>query len=346
MARITSKSKSRYRKGNVASCSRLILIGTTVVIIFLLAFVLYETDQVLFHSKYGKMQYDSVKKSMNRHHGQEVYMAPEVVVNRKMKTEDGAPKKSLRRQDGNDDEENGESARKKGDDENSSKKDSGESVDRQRVAFDLSRLKVGSSGTIVIETVPEWAPNGVRRFQELVKGQFYVDCRFFRVVPNFVAQFGIAASPLTQNEWKHSPIPDDPVLRPNLKYTVSFAMSGKNSRTTQLFINLKDNTYLDKEGFAPIGMVVEGQEFLPLINDEYREGPNQGKMVSRGNKYLDEEFPHLTFINDVRILDDSNDDQAEGDDGKGDDQGNNEGDDKGDGEEEKGEEEEENEEEQ
>jgi peptidyl-prolyl cis-trans isomerase A (cyclophilin A) len=89
----------------------------------------------------------------------------------------------------------------------------------------------------------------------------------------------------------------------NTRHTVTFAMSGPNSRTTQLFINLADNTWLDKQGFAPMGRVVEGAEFLTRIYADYKEKPNQGQIVQRGNAYLDEEFPNLTYIGALRVLD-------------------------------------------
>lgn len=204
-------------------------------------------------------------------------------------------------------------------------------------ATPTTRSSSSSSGTLVLETYEDWAPVGVQRFWELVENNnnhrapdntkqqhpesFYTETRFFRVLPNFVAQWGIAADPRTHAQWQHNPIPDEQFTttdaaasRPsNTQYTVAFATSGADSRTTQLFINLKDNAHLDRERaktngnflFAPIGKIVQGHDtVLPRIYSEYREQPNQGKIVQRGNAYLETEFPLLTYIANVRILPD------------------------------------------
>jgi len=175
---------------------------------------------------------------------------------------------------------------------------------RRRVEFTLSNLKDGTENTIVVETVPDWAPLGVAHFWKLLdESQFYDQARFFRVLPKFVAQFGIHADPAVQARYQRDAIPDDPVngaMTSNTRGTLTFAMSGPNSRTTQLFFNFKDNKYLDREGFAPIGYIVEGMDLLEQIVDVHREKPVQGKIVKRGNEYLNAEFPDLTYISGVR----------------------------------------------
>lgn len=123
------------------------------------------------------------------------------------------------------------------------------------IEFDLASLKDGATGTVVIRTKPSWAPLGVEHFHELVDTHFFDNAKFFRVVNNFMVQFGIAAIPA--NNRKKS-LKDDPVVHTNARGTLTYATSGKNTRSTQLFINTRQggNKFLDKQGFAPIGEVV------------------------------------------------------------------------------------------
>lgn len=151
-------------------------------------------------------------------------------------------------------------------------------------------------GPVVIEVHRDWAPLGVDRFLELVEVGYYDDTRFFRVLPDFVVQFGISGDPAVAAKWRSAPIQDDPVRESNTRRMVTFATSGPDTRTTQLFINLGDNSFLDQDGFAPIGRVVEGMPNVRAINDEYRELPQQPRIQSEGNKYLDAEFPDLDGI--------------------------------------------------
>jgi peptidyl-prolyl cis-trans isomerase A (cyclophilin A) len=185
---------------------------------------------------------------------------------------------------------------------------------RRRVAFELHNLRGDpSTGTIVVETVRDWAPLGVDHFWKLIGNRssstanddaFYQGCRMFRVVPHFVAQFGISGDPAIQSRWRGDVILDDPVVAGNRRGTLTYAMSGRNTRTTQLFFNLNDNLYLDREGFAAIGYAVEGAELLDRIQDMYREQPNQNRIQKLGNAYLEAEFPQLTYIASVReVLD-------------------------------------------
>jgi peptidyl-prolyl cis-trans isomerase A (cyclophilin A) len=164
---------------------------------------------------------------------------------------------------------------------------------------------------ILIETREDWAPIGVEHFHKLVEKEvhFYDLCRFFRVVPNFVVQFGIAADPALQRAWKETVLQDDPVQNSNKRGTISFATSGPNTRTTQLFINTGDNGGLDHDGFSPIGQVLDdGMEWVDRINAEHRQTPNQGKIQNRGNEYLQEEFPDLSYIESIRSVNDIEDD--------------------------------------
>ena len=110
-------------------------------------------------------------------------------------------------------------------------------------------------GEVVVKLHPEWAPIGVRRMKELTLDSFWDDCRAFRVLPNFVVQLGINGDPTKQKKWK-IPIADDPVKATNDRGTVTFAMAGAGTRTTQIFFNKIDNSRLDKEKFAPFGEVI------------------------------------------------------------------------------------------
>ncbi len=152
-----------------------------------------------------------------------------------------------------------------------------------------------TAGPVVIEVHEDWAPLGAERFLALVDDGFYDGCKFFRVVPGFVVQFGLAADPADNADWAQ-PIADDPVVRSNNRRTLSFATAGANTRTTQVFVNLEDNPNLDGQGFSPFGRVVEGIPSVNAINAEYGQDPDQAQIRARGNDYLDEAFPNLDGI--------------------------------------------------
>jgi peptidyl-prolyl cis-trans isomerase A (cyclophilin A) len=157
-------------------------------------------------------------------------------------------------------------------------------------------------GEFVIEVTRAWAPLGADRFYNLVRNGFYNNAAFFRVVPGFVVQFGIPANPAVARAWYQARIPDDPVAQSNRRGYVTFATSGPNSRTTQIFINYGDNAGLDAQGFAPFGRVVEGMELVDQINAEYGQAPDQGRITNEGHAYLDREFPRLDVIRSAVIV--------------------------------------------
>lgn len=158
-----------------------------------------------------------------------------------------------------------------------------------------------STGDFTIEVNRAWAPIGAERFYQLVKSNYFDECRFFRVVPGFMVQFGMNGDPAVQQKWDRN-INDDPVTQSNKRSFVTFATSGKNSRTTQLFINFGDNASLDSQGFAPFGKVLEGMEHVDAINVEYGESPEQGSIKSGGNSYLNQQFPKLDYIKKMSIV--------------------------------------------
>ena len=166
-----------------------------------------------------------------------------------------------------------------------------------------------SKGKVVVEIHRDWAPNGVDHFYTLVKTGFYDGSRFYRTIRNFVAQFGIAGDPKTNALWANASIPDDPVKQHNETGTLTYAATGMpNSRTTQLFFNLRDNTAsLDHQGFAPIGRVITGLDVVESFYTGYGsmppegEGPDPGKIASQGNEYLQSQFPRLDFIQKAAI---------------------------------------------
>lgn len=142
------------------------------------------------------------------------------------------------------------------------------------IKFEVENLDGGDSGTFTVRTRPDWAPKGVQRFEALTENKFWDGCRVFRVLPGFIAQFGINGDPQVQSKWRSSSLSDDPVKVTNSRGTVVFATAGPNTRTTQLFINTnpKGNGFLDKQGFSPIGEVVEGMDVVDKLYAGYGEG--------------------------------------------------------------------------
>lgn len=173
--------------------------------------------------------------------------------------------------------------------------------DSYRAVFETSK------GRFVVEVIKAWAPEGAERFYRLIEQRYYDEARFFRVIPNFVVQFGINGDPKVSARWRTLTIADDPVRESNKRGAVTFATSGPNTRTTQVFINLKDNTQLDASGFAPFGRVVEGMDVVDRFFGVYRDGPPRGTgpdqalIETRGNDYLLSRFPRLDYIKTARI---------------------------------------------
>jgi peptidyl-prolyl cis-trans isomerase A (cyclophilin A) len=168
--------------------------------------------------------------------------------------------------------------------------------DRFRVRFDTTK------GPFVVEVTRAWAPRGADRFYNLVKRGFYDNCRFFRVVPTFMVQFGIHGDPAVSAAWARATIPDDRARISNTRGRVTFAKtSAPDSRTTQVFINFGDNSRLDRDGFAPFGEVVTSMVLVERIYSGYGEAPDQGRIETEGNAFLATFFPRLDYIKKATI---------------------------------------------
>lgn len=160
-----------------------------------------------------------------------------------------------------------------------------------------------SKGTFVVEVEPDWAPIGAKHFREAVEAGVYDQAYFFRVLPDFVVQFGIPGDPEMATVWRNKNIRDEPVKTSNKRGTVTYAMSSApNSRTTQLFINLADNTQLDGMGFAPFGKVVKGMDVVDKINSEYLQQADQEMIATRGNAYLKQNFPRMDYVKKATVI--------------------------------------------
>jgi cyclophilin family peptidyl-prolyl cis-trans isomerase len=172
-----------------------------------------------------------------------------------------------------------------------------------RVRFETSQ------GAFVIEAHRGWAPHGADRFYELVRARYFDDSRFHRVVPGYIAQFGIAGDPKVATAWRTRTIATDPEHGSNTRGTVGFAMITPEARTTQIYINLADNRKrIDGQGFAIFGEVVAGMDVVDRLYSGYAESSGGGlragkqdKLFESGNAYLDAAFPKLDRLISARV---------------------------------------------
>jgi len=160
-----------------------------------------------------------------------------------------------------------------------------------------------TKGAFVIAVHRDWAPRGADRFYQLVRSGFFDDSRFYRVRAGYIVQFGIAGDPAIAQRWRDARIADDSVRHSNTRGVVAYAMTGPDTRTTQIYINLRDNQQLDAQGFSPIGEVVRGMDVVDALNAEYGEtsggGMRSGKqdpVFEGGNAYLDRNYPRLDHL--------------------------------------------------
>ena len=166
---------------------------------------------------------------------------------------------------------------------------------------------VTSRGTFTLQITRALAPLGADRFYEMVNAGYFTDVRFFRVVPGFVAQFGMHGDPEVNTVWQDRHLVDEPAKASNARGAIVFATTPEpNSRANQFFINLVDNTNkLDALHFAPFGKVVEGMDVVDKLNTEYAEQVNQMRLASKGNAYLRAWFPALDSIVSAKIVTES-----------------------------------------
>ncbi len=171
-----------------------------------------------------------------------------------------------------------------------------------RVEFETSQ------GDLVVEARRDWAPHGVDRFHELLRLRYFDQGRFFRVLPGFIAQFGVHRDFDVHATWRKLFIVDDPPREKNLRGTLAFAKSGPNTRATEIFINLADNAALDDDRFVPFARIIQGMDAVDRFYSGYGEMRPEGKWIDRGrveeeaNEYLVQRFPKLDYIKRTRFL--------------------------------------------
>ncbi len=168
---------------------------------------------------------------------------------------------------------------------------------------------VTTKGEFVVHVIRAWAPLGADRFYNLVQHHYFDGNAFFRVLPGFIAQFGLSGYPEVNKAWANATFHDDPVAHSNTRGTITFATAGANTRTTQLFINFSDrNAQLDRSGFSPFGEVISGMDVVEKLYSGYGEGapqgrgPDKGRITSEGRAYLERGFPNLDVIKTARIV--------------------------------------------
>jgi peptidyl-prolyl cis-trans isomerase A (cyclophilin A) len=175
--------------------------------------------------------------------------------------------------------------------------------DKFQVKFDTTK------GEFILDVTRAWAPNGADRFYNLVKNGYFDDCGFFRVVKDFMVQFGVSGDRMVSRALMNANIKDDPVKQSNKRGYITYAMGGPNTRTTQVFISYIDNSRLDSMGFAPFGKVTKGMEVVDSIYSGYGDMPSQGgkgpdptQIIIQGNAYLHKAFPKLDYIKTATIV--------------------------------------------
>jgi peptidyl-prolyl cis-trans isomerase A (cyclophilin A) len=159
-----------------------------------------------------------------------------------------------------------------------------------------------TSGSFTLTLHRDWAPLAADRFYQLLEAHYYQGNAFYRVVPGFVVQWGLSPNPALSQAWRRRTLPDEPVRHSNRAGTISFAAAGKNTRTTEVFINLADHPQLDKLGFAPFGEVTEGLATVRGLEGGYGDGPPRGHgpdprlIMTQGAAYLTRNFPRLDVL--------------------------------------------------
>lgn len=180
---------------------------------------------------------------------------------------------------------------------------------KPEVVPEVFRVKFQTSkGDVIVEARRSWAPHGVDHFRELLRIHYFDQSRFFRVVPHFIAQFGVNRDFNVHGKWREYFIVDDPPQQKNKLGTLAFAMSGPTTRATEIFINLADNPALDDQGFVPFARVVQGMDVVDKFYAGYGEMRPEGKYIDptrvegEANEYLVQRFPNLDYIVKAEIL--------------------------------------------
>jgi len=169
-----------------------------------------------------------------------------------------------------------------------------------QVKFETTR------GDFTMGVTRAWAPIGVDRFYNLVKHHYYDNMVVFRAVAGFVVQFGISSYPAVNAAWRDADIKDDPVTQSNKRGYVTYAKTSQpNSRSTQVFISFKDNSFLDSQGFAPFATVdPAGMKVVEMLYDQYGDQPTneQDQITKLGKAYLDSKYPKLDVIRHATLV--------------------------------------------
>jgi len=166
-----------------------------------------------------------------------------------------------------------------------------------------------TAGTFVLRVEREWSPHGADRFYNFARSGYLNEQRFTRVVPDFICQWGIHGDPAVAQAWRSATIPDDPVRVSNTRGRIAYAMTGPDTRTTQFYISVVDNSRLDEQGFSPFGEVIEGMAVVDRIYSGYGEDAgggvrrgNQDPLFAGGNRYIDEQYPELDHVIGATIM--------------------------------------------
>ena len=167
-----------------------------------------------------------------------------------------------------------------------------------------------TKGSFEIEATRQWSPLAVDRLYQLIKTGFYNDIALYRVIPHFVAQFGTNNDTLLNASWIKYKLPDEPVLRLNDSGTIAFARAGVNTRSTDIYINLKNNHRLDTiyyssvRGFPCIAVVTKGMDIVQSFYSGYKEEPMQkaDSTIDAWNKYFKGNYPKLDYIIKAAII--------------------------------------------
>lgn len=168
--------------------------------------------------------------------------------------------------------------------------------DTFRVAFETTK------GRFVVEAYKDWAPIGARRFYELASMGAFDENAFYRVVPNFVAQFGTPGDPRVVAQLDSVTIPNEKRVAKNLRGTIAFAQEEGKPRSHTIFINRRDNDYLDQQNFVPIGRVIEGMAVVDSLQWPYVDKADHHMLSTLGNRYMRRNYPKADYVRTATVI--------------------------------------------